>query len=454
MKRATALVMTCLLALLALPPGPAWAAAPAEYASLAPGAQGQEVTALQQRLAELGLTASKADGIYGKQTTAAVAEAQRLLLAAGYQVPSDGLADAATQALLFDPSAEDALTTLRSGSKGDRVKQLQARLIDLKLLNDKADGAYGSATRAAVLAFQQQMIALGAQGIAADGVANGATQALLNEDLSAYGFVAPIYFDASKPRSLTPEYLYAKGAVLIDAPTGQILFEVNADARLYPASTTKLMTLLLAVEQADLDAVVTIPASAADVPEDSSLVPVYEGEQMRMLDLLYGLMIRSGNDAANAVAELLAGSVDRFVQRMNERAAQLGMSGTRFVNPHGYHDPNHYSTARDLATLARQGLTNQTFREVVTCLSYTLPPTSRRDSLSLSNSYEIFDAASPYYIAGAAGVKSGYTSAAGFCYVGAAQRDGRTLIAVVLGCPSRNRAWLDLSKLFEFGFAQ
>ena len=213
------------------------------------------------------------------------------------------------------------------------------------------------------------------------------------------------------------------------------------------------MTLLLALERGGLDQEITIPACAADVPKDSSLVPVYEGEQMPFLDLLYGLIIRSGNDAANAVAELCAGSVDAFVARMNARAYELGMTGTHFVNPHGYHDPDHYTTARDLATLTRQGLTDPTFCQIVTCLRYALPATSKRGELVIENAYEIFKPDSPFYIEGAAGVKSGYTSRAGFCYVGAAQRNGQTLIAVILDAPTRNRAWTDLKRLFAYGFA-
>ncbi|MEG1014104.1 MAG: peptidoglycan-binding protein [Clostridia bacterium] len=426
----------------------------AHYKSLSAGSKGKAVTALQEQLVELGLTNAKADGIYGKQTTAAVSQAQFLLNAAGYQVASDGSADAKTQALLFDDSARDALTTLRAGCKSERVKQLQLRLIDLNLLDDNADGAYGSNTAKAVQTFQETMSRLQGSAIPANGIADAATQALLNEDLSAYGFKAPIYFDSADPLSLTADYLYANSSILIDAPTGTVLFEDNADAQSFPASTTKLMTLLLAVEQGNLDKLVTIPASAADVPKDSSLVPVFQGEQMPMIDLLYGMMIRSGNDAANAVAELYAGSVDAFVSRMNERAAQLGMQGTHFVNPHGYHDDSHYSTARDLAILAREGLTKEAFGRVITCLSYTLPPTSLRNPLQVENKYEIFDSASPYYIQGISGGKSGYTSLAGFCYVGVAQQQDKTLIAVVLGAPSRSRAWLDLQKLFAYGFAR
>ena len=138
---------------------------------------------------------------------------------------------------------------------------------------------------------------------------------------------------------------------------------------------------------------------------------------------------------------------------MNELAFQLGMMNSHFVNPHGYHDANHYTTARDLAIAAREGLTDPVFCQIVTCMNYTLPATKNRDALVIQNIWELFDPASEYYIPGAAGVKSGYTSAAGFCYVGAAQCNGQTMIAVVLGEPSRSRAWIDLSRLFEYGFA-
>lgn len=421
--------------------------------SLSSGSKGDAIVTLQQRLIDLGLTSGKADGIYGSQTAAAVEEAQRLLIADGYDVAQTGEADERTLALLFDEEAESALRTLRLGSKGTRVSELQTRLVDLKLLTGLIDGAFGANTEAAVRAFQSRMTQLGVTGLKEDGVATPELIELMMSDLSQYGFQAPIYFDETQPLTLSPYALYSKGCILIDAPTGAVLFEDGADTRLYPASTTKIMTLLLAIESGDLDRTITIPESAADVPKDSSLVPVTVGEQMSMRDLLYGLIIRSGNDAANAVAELCAGSVSAFVAQMNARAQSLGMTGTHFMNPHGYHDKEHYTTARDLATLARYGLTNADFCQIATALSYTMPATSQRGPLELKNSYEIFDPSSPYYISGAAGIKSGYTSYAGFCYVGAAQKNGRTLIAVVMGLPTRNRAWMDLRRLFAYGFA-
>lgn len=443
-------VMILILSLLAT----GLATSTVDYTALKVGDKGDGVKALQERLIALELTSSKADGIYGKQTTAAVLEAQKLLAFAGYHVTETGDADVATLALIFDDSATDALQTMCLGSKGIRVQQLQTRLIDLKMLDDKADGAYGKNTLNAIKKLQNQLISLGVMDVPTDGIATTKMQDLIASDLSDYGFVAPIYFDESNPLALSEEYLYAKSALVIDAISGNVLFELNADAKMYPASTTKIMSLLVALEYTDIDEIITIPESAADIAKDSSLVPVFAGEQMSMRDLLYGLMIRSGNDAANAVAELHSGSVNAFVARMNEKAAQLGMSNTHFTNPHGYHDERHYSSARDLATVTRSGLTDQIFCEIVTCLAYTLPQTTLRGPLQLSNTYEIFDPDSPYYINGAAGVKSGFTNAAGFCYVGAAQRDGKTLIAVLLNAQGRNRGWMDLRKLFEYGFAK
>ncbi len=439
MKRTLMIIFLCLL----LP-----VCAMGDSGTLKQGSSGEDVIRLQNRLIELGLISGEADGLYGKQTASAVEEAQWLLKAAGYAVEQTGEANADTLHLLYENEAEVALLTLRKGCSGERVKALQNRLIDLGFLQTAADGVYGSRTEKAVIAFQQRMNSERVDGAVAPDLLD-----LMLSDLSASLPHAPVYFNSDDPLSLSTDHLYAPAFILIDAPSGEVLMEQNADTQMYPASTTKLLTLLLALEKADLDEMVTVPASAADVPVDSSLVPVYPGEQMSMRDLLYGLMIRSGNDAANAVAELCSGSVERFVEEMNDLAEELGMSGSHFVNPHGYHNDEHYTTARDLSIAARKGLTDPAFCEIVTCMNYTLPPTQNREELVLQNIWELFDPSSAYYIPGAAGVKSGYTSAAGFCYVGAAQRNGETLIAVVLGEPTRNRAWIDLSRLFEYGFA-
>lgn len=419
----------------------------AQNSQLKPGSTGKNVLELQQRLQELGLNPGAADGVYGDQTSAGVMEAQRLLKSAGYDVPENGIADEKTLILLFDAESESSLKTLRSGSKGSRVKELQNRLIDLGLLKTSPDGVFGSKTKEAVLAFQKLFSPNDIDGAVTPDLWN-----LMMSDLSASKLQTPVYFDESKPSLLTPSNLYAPACILIDAPSGKVLLERNADQQMYPASTTKVITLLLALQKTAPDQVVTIPQSAADVPADSSLVPVYPGETMTMRDLLNGMMICSGNDAANAVAEICAGNVDLFADHMNAFAAETGMTSSHFTNPHGYHDPEHYTTARDLAGAVRLGLTDPVFCQFVTCMNYTMAPTEKRDELTLKNKWEIFDPESEFYIPGAAGVKSGFTSSAGFCYAGAAQRGGRTLIAVVLGETTRNRAWIDLRRLFEYGF--
>ena len=422
-------------------------------AGLAPGQNGEEVRLLQQRLIQLGLLNGAADGDYGQKTQSAVSEAQRLLMMAGCQVAQTGTADDNTIAYLYDESLEAALLLLCDGSKGQRVKDAQNRLIDLKLLEPPADGAYGAATTEAVRQFQLKMVELGAQVSRQDGVLDLPTYQLLFSDLSKYDFPAPVCFNEKKPLSLTSDHLYGDACIVIDATTGEVLFEHNSRQRMYPASTTKIMTLLLALEHGHLNDLVTIPQSAADVPADSSLVPVRPGEKMTMDALLHGLIIRSGNDAANAVATLCGGTVEDFVASMNQKAKQLGANDTHFVNPHGYHHQEHYTTAYDLATITRAGLTDAEFCRIVTCLSYPLPATDDRLSDVLTCTHELFDPESEYYIPYAAGVKSGYTSAAGFCYVGAAQTRQGPLIAVVLHAPTRNRAWLDMKKLFSYGYA-
>ena len=211
---------------------------------------------------------------------------------------------------------------------------------------------------------------------------------------------------------------------------------------------------MLSLGKLKLKKMVTIPKEAAQVPGDSSLVPLTVGEEMSGRDLLTALILRSGNDAANAAAVLSYGTIDKFVAAMNKKAAQLGMTGTHFVNAHGYHDPDHYTTARDMATLTRQALKNQSFVDIVSTLRYTMAATSKREALTLKNSYAILQSGSSYYDANAFGIKTGYTSKSGYCYVGAARHQGRTLIAVVLKSGRRkDDKWLDAHRLFEYGFA-
>jgi len=422
------------------------------WISLPAGAEKTDLKTLQSRLLALGYEIGAADGILGEKTTAAIAMAQTILADHGFGVTPTGTPDAKTAELILQEENSDILRTLQKGSWGSRVREAQQKLVQLNLLRDSADGRYGANTEAAVTAFETQMSAL-LPDVIPDGKLSVEEYTLLMGDLSRYGYEAPIYFDDTDPGSLKGTYLYAKNACLINAVTGEVLLEKAADEPAEPASTTKIMTLLTALSLCDPDASVVIPEEAKDVPADSTLVPVTPGETMTMRDLLYGMIIRSGNDAANAVAVLCSGSTEAFAEEMNKKAAELGMANSHFVNPHGYTAEGHYTTARDLVLAARAGLTLTPFREIVTCLKYTLPATEKRDALPIALKWEIFNPASEYYIPHAAGVKSGYTSSAGFCYVGAYQENGVTLIAAVMGGRGRNMAWTDLKRLFAYGMA-
>lgn len=447
MKRLLALI--CVLLLLVVP------AFANQYGTLSNGVSGEAVTRLQQRLFDSGFLNTPPDGVYGKGTAQAVRSAQKALNEKGHKLAVDGIAGAATQALLFDDAVMLPFIDYSSGTIGKRVMDMQTRLIDLKFLKGVADGHFGGQTLDALKAFQQHLKDKGAEGIQVNGVMDEASRNWLKpgSDLSPFDIIAPEFFDRTQPLTLQDDYLNAEAALVADAKTGKILYAKNAQERLYPASTTKMMTLLLALERGNLDEVVTLPASTGEIAKDSSLVPVYPGEKMSMRDLLYGLMLRSGNDAANAIAEICAGSIDKFVEQMNAKAKELGMEGTHFTNPHGYHDPEHYSTAKDLLILAYAGMSNPDFVSIASALNYTMQPTEKRGILGIYNTNELLSSASPHFYPGAYGIKSGFTNAAGFCYVGAAKKDDSVLYAAILKSRTRNRGWDDMANLFNYGFA-
>ncbi len=250
-----------------------------------------------------------------------------------------------------------------------------------------------------------------------------------------------------------PESLVCKACVLMDAYTGEILYAKNPDAKREPASTTKIMTLLVSIEKCDGRQMVTVPQCANDVTLDSTRVPVYPGEKMPLIDLWYGLIFNSGNDAANAIAYLTSGSIKAFVADMNAKAQELGMEHTHFANAHGLHNVEHYTTARDLATLTYYALGSDLFREVTFTTGYTMQPTSLRGELMLDHHYGITDFSSKYYYPYARGIKTGWHSQAGQCYVGAADKGEHELIVVVLSCGgTKTQKWVEAKKLFEYGF--
>ncbi len=269
--------------------------------------------------------------------------------------------------------------------------------------------------------------------------------------------ITPEDYSSKLPQILTGDHLYSAAAILVDADTGEVLLEKNADARMYPASTTKIMTLTLALESGiSLDTDIVIPEQAADIPKDSSLVPVYPGDQTTFRDLLFGFMLNSGNDGANAVATLVAGDVAPFVERMNQRALELGCTGTHFVNPHGYHNEDHYTTARDLAIMTRHAMTIPMFQQIVSASRYNFSVLRNREKITfrINNTNPLLYENSPFFYRGCIGVKTGFHNAAGQCFVAASEREGIRMIAVALNCEDQDNKWRDTIRMMNYGYTQ
>ena len=244
--------------------------------------------------------------------------------------------------------------------------------------------------------------------------------------------------------------VFARGCVLIDASDPETpLYAKNPDAPIIPASTTKIMTCILAIEMAgDLSAAVAVPDEAARLGGSNSRMGLVRGESLPMRDLLYGLMLVSANDAALAIACHLAGSAEDFAALMNGKAAALGMEDTRFAAPSGVYRSGYTSTAHDMARLMAYAMRNGTFRQIVSAAEYTVPANGvRRHELHLVNSNRLISdpETSSYYYEYAIGGKTGTTTVGGKCLVAVAERDGAVLIASLMGArdEKRSRGWLE-----------
>lgn len=265
-----------------------------------------------------------------------------------------------------------------------------------------------------------------------------------------------IPWDERHPELLDGDMLYAQSAILIEATTGETIFAKNADEIMYPASTTKILTAYLALQMGDLaNDEVTISQTAVDlVPATYTRIPVSEGETVTLKDLIAATLVRSGNEGANAIAEYFGGSVDGFADLMNDAARMLGCSeSTHFTNPSGVHDENHYTTVRDMAIIARAAMMNQEFADIVRKNTYDMPASNKHPARQLVGQTAILNPESDYYYRDCIGVKTGFTNRAGYCYVGAAERNGINLISVVF-YSSRIGRWTDTKKLFEYGYTQ
>lgn len=242
-----------------------------------------------------------------------------------------------------------------------------------------------------------------------------------------------------------PPPMSAQGAILMDAKTGQVLYDRNMNKKLAPASTTKILTAIIAIESGRLDETVRVSPHAAAT--GGSSLNLYPGQTILLRELVTGLLLRSGNDAAVAIAEHLAGSVDAFVEIMNKKAASIGAIHTHFNNPHGLSSPSHLSTAFDLASITRYALTNPTFAEIVSTKETSIEWLDRKGKGSernLRNTNKLL-----WMLEDADGVKTGTTNRAGPCLVSSATRNNQKLIAVVLNDHSR---WYDSMQLLKYGF--
>ena len=241
--------------------------------------------------------------------------------------------------------------------------------------------------------------------------------------------------------------LNALSAALIDAESGRVLYEKTGYKQMAMASTTKIMTCIIALEKGNLNDEVTVSRYAASMPDVQ--LNIKAGEKYRLGDLLYSLMLESHNDVSVAIAEHIGGSVEGFAALMNEKARELGCENTNFVTPNGLDADGHHTTAVELAKIAAYAIKNEDFIKITNTATYQLSELKSGRSFSLSNKDRFL-----YMYDGAIGVKTGFTNKAGYCFVGAVKKDGKTLVSVVLGSgwpPNKSYKWKDTTLLMNHG---
>src|SRR5665647_710931 len=264
-----------------------------------------------------------------------------------------------------------------------------------------------------------------------------------------------VYAVTSKPN------VEAEAALLMDMTTGEILYEKNINKQLYPASTTKMITCILAIENLDLQSDITISSDITKTQGNS--MDLVDGEQIKVIDLLYAMMLESANDGAVALAKAISGSVPEFTVLMNEKAREYGAINTNFVNPNGLQNEAHLSTAYDLGMIAKGCMENETFRQLVTTSTYTIAATNKSKAREVESTNRLLSdkqGSTLIYVngvlrkcryEGAIGIKTGYTSDALGCLVSAVEKDGTTFISVILKSSDLGR-FADSISLCEWGF--
>jgi len=247
----------------------------------------------------------------------------------------------------------------------------------------------------------------------------------------------------------------AKSAMMVETNTGRIIYEKNSMERVYPASTTKIVTAIVVIENCEMDDMVTVSEKAiSNIPVAYVVAPLYVGEEISVRDLLYALMLKSANDAAYVLAEHVGGSTEGFSEMMNNKMNELGCRDSNFVNPNGIHDDNHYTTAHDMYVISNYAMKNETFRKIVATTEYTLPATNKHEAEDrvMKNTNSMILPESSYYNKNVVGIKTGTTTQAKNCLVSMIERDGLNFLTVVLGAETANSKFESTKKLFDFGY--
>ena len=249
--------------------------------------------------------------------------------------------------------------------------------------------------------------------------------------------------------------IYAESGILVDLDTQEILYSKNIDKQLYPASITKVMTTLVAIESSSPEEPVTFSQHALDSIEwDSSNIGCRLNETLTMEQCWYAMMLNSANEVCCGVAEHISGSIEAFVEKMNQKAAELGCTNTHFSNPNGLPDETHYTTAHDMALIANAAYQNETFRQVFSTRQYEIPPTPQyTETRYLYNHHKMMQPDTEYYYEGCLGGKTGYTETALNTLVTIASRNGKNLLCVTMRTQGR-QVYTDTASLFDYGFSQ
>lgn len=266
--------------------------------------------------------------------------------------------------------------------------------------------------------------------------------------------VLPINFVFANDNELN---LYSEAAILVDENSNFILYDKNSNKKMYPASTTKILTAIIAIEKCNLDDIVTVNQSAiSQIPEGYSSAHLVNGEKISVKNLLSAFLVPSANDAGYVLAEYISGSISEFAKLMNEKATEIGCNSSHFVNPSGIHDDNHYTTAYDLSLIAKYCMNNKTFRDIVCQKTCTIPKTNKTDIRNYKNTNLLLNTSSKFYLPECIGIKTGYTVEAGNCLISCFSKENMNLIGVVLGAKRINNSdstrFIDSINLFNYGY--